>query len=90
VSFHLHVHSGDGFGSYWVTVRCDKPHPKIVKACRNPEYGEVLPNGACRVAVAVFAGSKEQAPAAAVDKITDKWWRHQNIDSVWTAETVSE
>jgi hypothetical protein len=43
-----------------------------------------------RTNVLVFATSREHARATAVEKMTDKWYRHQGVRTEWTAHTVRE
>jgi hypothetical protein len=60
------------FEQWVVQVRCTS-HPNIW----TPEDG-----------VTVFAGNKQEAREAAVDKMADKYLRHQNLQTTW--EVVGE
>jgi hypothetical protein len=43
-----------------------------------------------RTNVLVFATNREDARAAAVEKMEDKWYRHQGLRAKWTAHDVRE
>jgi hypothetical protein len=43
-----------------------------------------------RTNVLVFATNREDARAAAVEKMEDKWYRHQGLRTKWTAHAVRE
>jgi hypothetical protein len=64
---------------YAVTVKCTTPLRPVRQA-----YGDSL-----RTDVLVFAGSPEQARVAAVEKMRDKWLRHQDLKTDWIARKAT-
>jgi hypothetical protein len=62
-----------------VDVECETSDNRIQKA-----YGGMRTN------VLVFATNPEDAGAAAVEKMQDKWYRHRGVRSKWRAHDVRE
>ncbi len=72
------LHDGD-LKRYEVDVECRTRDIRIQRAYQGT-----------RATVLVFATSHEDARAAAVAKMKDKWYRHQGLQTKWTAHTVKE
>jgi hypothetical protein len=78
VTIKLTVHRGE-LKRYEVDVEC-KTQDSRVKKAYNGTHTNVL----------VFATNPEDARAAAVEKMRDKWSRHQCLRTKWTAHKVRE
>ncbi len=72
------VHRGE-LKRYEVDVECKTRDSRVQKAH----------NGA-RTNVLVFATNRKDARTAAVEKMKDKWYRHQGLRTKWAAHTVRE
>jgi hypothetical protein len=46
--------------------------------------------GEAKTRMAVFADSPEDAREAAIEKVQDKWLRHQELTTYWIANAVHE
>jgi hypothetical protein len=64
---------------YEVDVECKTQDSRIQKAYQGT-----------RTNVLVFAANREDARAAAIEMIMDKWQRHQGLRTKWIAHNVRE
>ena len=78
MTIKLSVHRGE-LRRYEVDVECKTRDSRVLKA-----YNGTHTN------VPVFATNRKDARAAAVEKIKDKWYRHQGLRTKWTAHNVRE
>jgi hypothetical protein len=65
---------------YEVAVECLSPDSRVREAY----------NGNTRTTVMVFATTRNGALASAVAKMQDKWLRHQDLRTEWTAHGAWE
>ena len=72
------VHDG-ALKRYEVDVECQTSDSRIQKAYSGTQ-----------TTVLVFATNREDARAAAVEKMQDKWYRNQSLRTKWTAHDLRE